>query len=863
MNRSVRVCLPWLLPLAVVGSACQSGGSKIGTTVVPVEPEVEVPTPPTLQLTVEPASVVAGEPVSWSLALVFEDGRIEPVQGSLASDREELTAIAADQVEPHIAGSHSLTAAATFADMNLTATSSLEVGVGAPASLDLVLSDEAFAAGGSVGWTVEAWDSFGNTADASAVVPDVFDAPLLLSGATISGTTPGRYVVSAVLDGLLDEEPLVVTAGPAAEVVLSLSDTDLELYDTTSASVDIWDAYGNSVDAPWTLSVMGTDVLPEDFGLSWNNITFYSEGAYTVRVDVDGTGLYDEVGPLLIDSTGPVIDILSPDHGTWQEGLSTTVSGTVYDPHTGVASLEVDGTPVSVASDGSFSQDVELVFGTNVVSTIAVDADGNTSNDARAVLAGDFLPWGDPVSDGFLVRLNDGPGGLDTLETIGEELVATVDLDALIPSPVFSDSERTCVTVWPFGTRCFTWYALTLYVRNPSFGSVDFEIDPYGTGRLDLYFTVYDLDLDWVANATVAEIDYNGSGAITADSVEVYMRTSPSVDASGNISLGLSTVTTTTSNFYFDWDSWLYDALDFFGIDASISGLIAGYIEDAVESTARTQAPALLESALQDLEIGFDFDLNGVLCSIDAIPERISIDLRGVVLALKTYVEPAVWTKSSAIPGSLYADYSMPGILFSPNAHLGVNIDFLNQFLTAAWGGGLLDMELTGDALGVDTSALAFLLPGLTDLTITTEALLPPVIVPDGTAALLELQMGDLLLTLYNGDALPGNEVIQVYVHAFVEMDVDASADGSSLVPVLGAMDLEFDVVVPESNTMGAADTEALLGLVVPLLLPTLTDALSEIPIPDIQGFGLTGVTVTTQGAEDGLVTLGGSLVTR
>jgi hypothetical protein len=76
-------------------------------------------------------------------------------------------------------------------------------------------------------------------------------------------------------------------------------------------------------------------------------------------------------------------------------------------------------------------------------------------------------------------------------------------------------------------------------------------------------------------------------------------------------------------------------------------------------------------------------------------------------------------------------------------------------------------------------------------------------------------------------------------------------------------MDLYFDVVYPDATSIGAADTEALLEELVPLLLPTLTGALGEVPIPDIQGFTVTGVTVDSEGPEDGYITLGGDLTER
>lgn len=844
-------------------SACSGTGGKGGGSVGFIGVEEDVEESSQLVLSVELSEVVAGQPVGWALTRVWEDGETEAVDGTIASDLEGLRFGAGGVMLPRVAGDHTLTASAEVDGTVETLTASLRVTAAATAQVDLAVTDQAFAAGEGVGWTVSAWDAYGNVVDTAAVVPDVGDAPLLVEGDRIEGTQPGSFAVDAVVEGILDTEVLIVTPGAPAAVELALSDTALEVFETTSASVAITDAYGNPTAADWTLSVVGTEVTTDDYGISWNNVTFYGEGAFTVRVDVDDTALYDEVGPILIDSTGPEIVLDTPERGTWHDGLDGSVAGTVDDLYSGVGALTIDGETVTVGTDGSFSHDTSWAFGTNVIETQATDGDGNVSTDTRSVLAGDFQPWGDPMSEGFLVRLHDGPGGLDTLEVLGEELVGDIDLDAVIPSPVFSDSERTCITIWPFGTQCFTWYALTLYVGSPSFGDVDLELDARASGALVGTFTVEDIYLEWDADATVAEVDFGGDGDITADAIDVVMTFYPSVDSSGNIDLGLSSVSASTTNFYFDWDSWLYDALDFFGLDSSISGLLEGFIETALEDTVEAQVPALLGDALQDLEIAFDLDLEGVRYEIDAVPESIAVNQSGLTLALETTVVPDTWVKSDTGLGVLYGDYTVFSWPTSPGTHLGVNLDFLNQFFMAAWGGGLLDMELGAAALGLDVSDLDFLLPGLTDLTITTEALLPPVVVPDGVDALLELQVGDLLLTLYNGDAQPGNEMIQVYVTAFVEMDVDASADGTSLNPELGDMELYFDVVIPEANTVGAADTEALLELLVPLLLPTLTEALTEVPVPDIQGFGLSGVSVDTKGPGDGVLTLGGDLAVR
>ena len=48
-----------------------------------------------------------------------------------------------------------------------------------------------------------------------------------------------------------------------------------------------------------------------------------------------------------------------------------------------------------------------------------------------------------------------------------------------------------------------------------------------------------------------------------------------------------------------------------------------------------------------------------------------------------------------------------------------------------------------------------------------------------------------------------------------------------------------FDVVYPDANSPAALSSEALMQALIPYLLPMLTDAITEIEIPSIDGFGI------------------------
>ena len=806
----------------------------------------------TLGLATERAS--AGEQVGYVL-LYSHDGTSEEIAAdTLSSSLEEPLSWDAGSLTPTLAGDAVITAEASVHGELLRATAPLAVVAGAAAELDLALSEATFPAGGSLRYTVTALDAYGNAADTSAASVGADSDAVTVSAGEVTSVTPGTYSLVATLDGLSDKEYFSVDPGAAASISLTLSDLQIELNDSTTATVEIRDAYDNLTEDPYTLSVDGTGTAT----LSGDTIRFPEEGVYTVTATADGTELSASVGPLTVDSTGPELSIDSPDRGTWTEESAGTVSGTVTDAVSGIDALTVNGADVEIGVDGSFSTELPWDFGLNIVESTATDGDGNSSNDTRAVLSGDFLGYGASSSGGMLVRLDEGDGGLNELEVLGEGLLAATDLDALIPSPAYSYYEETCIDYW-FGESCWDWYSVKLYITSPSIGGTDLELDPLASGKLQATFTVSNPKLNWNASGDVIGIGYSGSGSIRADAIAVTLLLTPRVSG-GNITATVDSVTVTSSGFDFDFDSWLYDALDYVGVD--IDGLIQDYMEDAIEDVVYSEVPAVLEDAFQDLEIGYSLAVSDHNYTFKAAPDAISVDNAGITLSLATTFTVDSWVASRSGLGSLYYGYSAPTWTApAGGTSMGVSGDFLNQVFYGLWGGDLLNMTLTNEDLGLDVADLALVLPDLTDLTVKTEALLPPVVVPGTGDDLLDLQVGDLLLTLYNGPAESGYEYIQVYVSAVAGLNLSATSD-ATLSAEIGDTTLYFDVVYPDAGSTEAAAIEELLQTLVPLLLPELTGALGEIAIPEISGFSLTGISVSQDGPEQGYTVLSGDLAT-
>lgn len=801
---------------------------------------------PRLVFTLADPEIRAGEEVEY---LAFIDGLTPPVavDPEILSDLDPSLLYGDGLLSTAISGAHTLTVTADHDGDRYEVNADLAVLSADIARVDLALADLSVGAGVELPYTLSAWDTFGNPVATDDVEVVVDSGDVELTASFVRSTVPGLYAAVASVGDVNDEEQFLVTAGAAASLTLTLSDTALELDETTLARVVVADAFGNPIDDPtllWTDPVNGV-------GLNYNAVTFREEGNFTVWASTEDGVLTDSVGPLLIDSTGPDLVVTFPPRGTRTTELGQTVTGTVSDEWSSVAKVTVNGDAATLSGSG-FSSAQSYDHGTNTLETLAVDGDGNLTTDIRAVMSGGYVPYGGGLAEGLQARVTES--GFDVIEGFAEGFVDTSLLESSLPSPVLDESSKSCV----FGV-CVTWYSIKFYLENPSIGGTDLEIDPAAGGYLDTAATIQDAYLEYRAQGTLVGVSYSASGDITAETIRLDMNLWPSVSG-GVIGVAVTDAVASTTNFDFYLDSWLYDVVDFFGID--IDGLIEGYLVDALADMAADEVPALVEDAVQGLEIAQSFEIEGTTVNFDAIPGSTSVDDLGLTLGLESTFTVDAWTSSmTADPGSLTGDFSAPNYsAVSADLAIGLNEDFLNQALFALWGGGLLEMEMSSEELGLDVSDLELFLPDLTGLTIGTRALLPPVVVPGSGSDLLDLQLGDLELSLYNGPADEANLFLRVYVTLDAGLGISASSD-NTLLPALGDVNISFDLVYPNDRSAYAGDTEALLQTLVPMLLPQLTSALGEIPIPSFDGYGLSGISITLGGAEQGYVLLSGDLM--
>ena len=145
---------------------------------------------------------------------------------------------------------------------------------------------------------------------------------------------------------------------------------------------------GTVTDAtPVTLTVNGLAVTPAGNGSFSTTVALATEGSngITVVATDAATNHSDVARSVIRDTQAPVLTVNAPADNLITNQGETTISGAVTDQT--ALTLTVNGSPVAVGQDGSFSTTVTLgAEGGNVFTIVATDAATNHSDAARTVI---------------------------------------------------------------------------------------------------------------------------------------------------------------------------------------------------------------------------------------------------------------------------------------------------------------------------------------------------------------------------------------------------------------------------------------------------------------------------------------------
>ncbi|MGM0575002.1 MAG: hypothetical protein ACQEXJ_04640 [Myxococcota bacterium] len=716
-------------------------------------------------------------------------------------------------------------------------------------------------AGGSATVTCEAEDAHGNPVpDATPTVLATPPGDVTVDGMSVTSTVAGAYELRCDAASTEEQVPATWTVEPGPPETFALAlDPDKPAYavnDGFQVSGVGEDAYGNTVEG---IAVTGLTATPDGqhvvFGEAEDRIRFDAEGVYEVSAASAEHPERKATREVVVDQTGPALEITHPPRGFAAEGAATVAfEGAVSDNLGEVAWLDVNGEEVPLDPEGgTFSVDVPLGYGINFLEARAADPWGNERLATRAVVWSDGWYALDPpawetdaVGDAILAELgpeaiDDGdhdPEQMDDLATVLEVVMGGMDLGALLPNPLTSFS---FLGDWD------------VIVHDVLVGDPQVTLELID-GGLHLVMVMTDVEMVLtLAGPEVLGEPVSLDAKFTAALVELEMDLMLSM-ASGELEAEAQDVTvkiedtsllffddvSETVPFLTDVDAFINAGLDViepavlgvletalpFIIEDQVASLVGG-LADSLAIDTELEIPAFIEGAQPNVLV-----LSSHATQITSTPQYLRFGLDGLGHA-KTPDRP------HDVPGSVrYASCAPVGsVPVPPPAPMvgGIHEDFVNQLLFAIWDGGTLSLDLGPEA----AASLDLSQYGVDLHNVSLDPRLP--LVFNSCSGENRVQIGDLYLdTTLDLLGQPSHVVVWLQGEAIVNVTTSTAESGAT---VLGFEIQDFDPMVIEVVTnegVFEGDDAGLVELIGDQMIPMLIeqaagDSLSfEIPSFDL-----------------------------
>lgn len=707
-----------------------------------------------------------------------------------------------------------------------------------PATWELVVTfPVSTVAGEDTAYTVSALSSEGDTAavDDWTLSSDT-ESGLDWNDATFRPIKAGtqQLTVTALVDGEEQTQTAEVSVNPGAATSISLTlesrSGSYEVGDSVLADVSIQDAYNNETRDPWSLTVEGGDAAVDG-----TTITFDTDGLYTVTATVTGTEISDSEGPILVDSTAPVFTMDFPEHVDHTTSALQKVKGNVVDNLSGLAWATLDAEALPLDDKGDFTKFHSWDLGVNVITLAAMDNDGNSVEQMDTVFCGDLLSDDEVVPDGMVVHLGTGSGGLDEIIDLMDAEVDTIDITSSLPIDITGSK-----------------YDVAIVDVDYRFDGI--EIDPED-GKLVVTASISKIEVD-IEGEVKAVFWIDATGKVDVDSVAVQMDMTPYVTSSGRLSVTVGDTKVAVTGLNMDFESSLYEVVSAIGLDTVLENYVTTLLEDQIATQVQTAAREQLESALSSLVLDQTVTIMDNTYALEGSFSSVDVDSSGVTVGMDVDITPDAAYDTPWMDGSLYAGYAPPDMDALSGLSAGINLDLMNRVLYLAWAEGALDQSLTGEQVGLSSDALAFVFPNATSVTFSTEAMMPPVVLPGDMLTPMEAQLGALRLNVVDQD---NATLLDIMVG--VTMDVDLDTDGTTLTPSLTLVgDPWIEITDVSEQSTGIINYEALVALLLPQIVDSMTSALQAVSLPTVSGGSLTVDRIIPYGDDGGYLTAMGTL---
>jgi hypothetical protein len=590
------------------------------------------------------------------------------------------------------------------------------------------------------------------------------------------------------------------------------------------------------------------------------------------------------------------VEIDDPENGAFIEEPTVTVSGNVFsitpdDFPLNVAdmTLEINGAPIPIAPDGSYSTNI-LLDPLKVFNPIEADirevSKGFVDSARVVVIAGDSIPEGDYSPKAIALQIN--ASGLASLEPVVAGLV-DIDLPTLIPNGT-TVANNICVINGPFGS-CLG--RATVKVKSPPPSISGFTVgfaSQQDSIRTNVALNGFNLNVRVDGSGLVPDCDLNimastlnlaGNYALEPDPV-----TPTRVDVAQ-----LGGVSANTANFSQNFTSGACDVFLIGDIIRLIVGdlqpLVVGGLRgflDSKDGNNNTPIAAAIETALAGVDVSGSIS-QALSSQLDAPFFQVKETAAGITMGSNA----RFLTNIGTAPGQcdppegapdLSASYhvSQPFPSFGGSTPggvpyeiaMGISSSGFNQLLRSMVECGLLvatiselDLFGTGFPIPLTAGLLATFIPELGGIApnsparIAIRPTIAPLITgapgPAGELALLKIAQLHLKVLVDVTTTQAGVvelDAADMMLDADVGIDLSVDEGTGSLVFEL-AEPSPFDIKVKSvENPVGAdlSDVEALLPFIVGSFLPSLAGGLGSFPLPSFLGLSLDVVEVARNG---------------
>ena len=561
----------------------------------------------------------------------------------------------------------------------------------------------------------------------------------------------------------------------------------------------------------------------------------------------------------------PKLVVSAPDHGSFVAAATVAVTGHVENVAPADAAVTVNGSPASLAADGSFSVNVTLVPA-QVLNPILVELfvplSGFHQVERRVVVAGASVPDGLFSPDGIGMRINNT--GLTQLQPTIQNLVASsLDINALVlgANPIVS---HFCVRV----IICIGY--VDVNATSASFSSFGINLAAQ-TGSTNTTVTLNNFRVNYHVSGFAS---CDGNIQTTTTTISGNYDQQPAAQANFLDVNQIGDVGVSFSGFSNTFTSGVCD----FPLIGDVIQLILGNVEPMVhdgfvnglrdpDGTGPQDAPiaAAIQATLATLNIAGPVG-QGLGVQLDADFNAINEDPDGLTYHVDARVtQPNPTASSPDLIASYHtlAPFPALGALAPVSGQpyglgLAISASAFDQLLKAQTESGLLQLELTEFAgLPLTAASLSIFIPEFADLPpdmpliLRVRPTMAPLLTgnPGPNGELAELRVGQLIGTVIGHDPL-GGEISFLDVAFDVRLGMNLSFANGALVPSFGPVNpADITVVMTRNpNNVTSSTLEAFLPQLLALQLPDLASALGQFPIPSFLGLQMTPVEISGSG---------------